>query len=59
MSPQQITRLLGQAQADLVSELENNLRKLKQVIGESQEIARKLEMILGKEKDEGKPGRRG
>lgn len=58
-SPRQIARLLGEAQAELVNELENNLRKLKQVIGESQEIARKLEMILGKDRGEGRGKRRG
>lgn len=58
-SPRQIARLLGEAQAELVNELENNLRKLKQVIGESQEIARKLEMILGQDGEEGRGKRRG
>ncbi len=49
---EEIAQVLGQAQMQLTQELETNLRKLKEVINESQQIARKLEMILGKDPEQ-------
>ncbi|MDA8145860.1 MAG: hypothetical protein M0Z27_07355 [Thermaerobacter sp.] len=43
------TQLMAQAQFELAQELETNLQKLKQVIQESQDIAHRIETVLGKE----------
>jgi hypothetical protein len=45
---QSVAGVLTQAQYELSQELEANLKKLKAVIRESQEIARKIELVLGK-----------
>lgn len=45
---QQVAQVLTQAQYELSQELEANLVKLKSVIHESQEIAKKIELVLGK-----------
>ncbi|MBX5466247.1 MAG: hypothetical protein K6U14_01960 [Firmicutes bacterium] len=44
---QSVAGVLTQAQYELSQELEANLKKLKAVIRESQEIARKIELVLG------------
>lgn len=43
-----VAQAQAQAQAELSEELAQNLQKLKQVIGESQKIAQKIETVLGK-----------
>lgn len=45
---------LEQAETQIMRELQLNLQKLNQVIGESQQIARKIEQILGDQKGQGK-----
>jgi hypothetical protein len=45
---QQVAEVLTQAQYELSQELEANLKKLRSVIQQSQEIAKKIEMVLGK-----------
>ncbi len=48
--------LLAQAQAEFTEELSANLRKLKQVINESRQIAQKMETVLGMQGSGGKDG---
>jgi len=44
---QQVAQVLTQAQYELSQELQANLTKLRSVIQQSQEIAKKIEMVLG------------
>ena len=44
---QTVAQVLTQAQYELSQELETNLRKLRSVIRQSQEIAKKIELVLG------------
>lgn len=46
-SDQHVAEVLTQAQYELSQELQANLKKLKNVIRESQEIAKKIELVLG------------
>ncbi|MDA8204774.1 MAG: hypothetical protein M0Z36_01800 [Thermaerobacter sp.] len=46
-SPETVAQVLTQDQYQLSQELEANLMKLKSVIRESQEIAKKIELVLG------------
>ncbi len=46
-SDQHVAEVLTQAQYELGQELQANLQKLKSVIRESQEIAKKIELVLG------------
>lgn len=50
--------LLAQAQAEFTEELSANLRKLKQVINESRQIAQKMETVLGMQGSGGGDGNR-
>jgi hypothetical protein len=44
---QQVAQILGQAQAEIAQELEANLKQLRQVISQSEAVARKIERVLG------------
>jgi type III secretory pathway lipoprotein EscJ len=44
---QDVAQVLTQAQYELSQELEANLKKLRGVIQQSQEIAKKIELVLG------------
>jgi hypothetical protein len=46
-SAQGVAEVLGQAQWQLSQELSANLKELRRVINQSQEIARKIEQVLG------------
>lgn len=46
---QYISQMFVQAQAELAAELAANLHQLRQVISDSQQIARKIESLLGQE----------
>lgn len=45
---QEVAAVLTEAQYELSQELEANLKKLRSVIQQSQEIAKKIELVLGK-----------
>lgn len=47
---QTVSQVLAQAQYELANELENSLKKLKQVIAESEKIASNISDLLGEEK---------
>ncbi|PSR34644.1 MAG: hypothetical protein C7B46_04190 [Sulfobacillus benefaciens] len=52
---QTVAQVLTQAQYELSQELEANLKKLRSVIQQSEEIAKKIELVLGRgEKGSGK-----
>ena len=46
-SPESVAEVLGQAQWQLSEDLSANLKELRRVINQSQEIARKIEQVLG------------
>lgn len=45
---QTVAQVLTQAQYELSQELEANLKKLRSVIQQSEEIAKKIELVLGR-----------
>ena len=49
MTVQNASQVLAQAQYELANELENSLKKLKQVISESEKIAKNISNLLGEE----------
>lgn len=49
MAVQTVSQVLAQAQYELAQELENSLKKLKQVISESEKIANNISNLLGEE----------
>lgn len=49
MAVQNVSQVLAQAQYELANELETSLKKLKQVISESEKIANKISKLLGEE----------
>lgn len=49
MTVQTVSQVLAQAQYELANELENSLKKLKQVITESEQIANNISNLLGEE----------
>ena len=49
MAVQNVSQVLAQAQYELANELENSLKKLKQVIAESEKIANNISNLLGAE----------
>lgn len=49
MAVQNVSQVLAQAQYELANELENSLKKLKQVISESEKIANNISNLLGEE----------
>lgn len=49
MAVQTVNQVLAQAQYELANELENSLKKLKQVISESEKIADNISNLLGEE----------
>ncbi len=54
--PAELAALFQQARMELAQELEANLQKLKQVISEGQQIARKMELILEQQERQGGGG---
>ncbi len=46
-STESVAQVLGQAQWQLSEDLSANLKELRRVINQSQEIARKIEQVLG------------
>ncbi|WP_378955542.1 hypothetical protein [Pelosinus sp. sgz500959] len=49
MNVQTVSQVLAQAQYELANELENSLKKLKQVISESEKLASNISNLLGEE----------
>jgi len=45
--------LIAQAQSEFTQELRENLQRLRQVISESQELARRMQVVLGEGQDSG------
>ena len=49
MAVQTVSQVLAQAQYELANELETSLKKLKQVISESEQLANNISKLLGEE----------